>query len=430
MVVTTNNSKINTIFVPITIKTQNANMIARDEYLEQIIRFKDQPLIKIITGIRRCGKSSVLVLLKEHLLLTGVAAKQIIAINFESFAFSDLTDAQKLYSFISKQIEPNKKNYLLIDEVQEVDNWEKCINSILVDFDIDIYITGSNSHLLSSELATYLAGRYIEIPIYTLSFKEYLKFNSHYKTNNTNDIRKLFINYLRQGGFPIVHTSAYSEDSIYKIIFDIYSSIILRDTIQRYKIRDVELLERVIKFVFDNTGNTFSGKNVADYFKSQFRKIDINTVYNYLYALEGAFIVHRVPRYDIRGKELLKTQEKFYMSDVSLLYATMGYKDRLISGILENIVFLELKRRGYKVFVGKLDTKEVDFIAEKLGKKCYIQVAYKLENAETVEREFSVLLSINDQFPKYVVTMDEFWSESIQGINHFHIADFLLDTSY
>lgn len=405
-------------------------MIARESYLQKILGFKDRPLIKIITGIRRCGKSTVLSLLKEHLLLNGVSTKQIIAINFESFAFAELTDSQKLYVYISKQIKPNQKYYLLIDEVQEVNNWEKCINSLLVDFDIDIYITGSNSHLLSSELATYLAGRYVEIPIYTLSFREYLNFNTHYKTNNTDDLRKLFLNYLRHGGFPIVHISSYSIESMYKIIYDIYSSIILRDTIQRYKIRDVELLERVVKFVFDNIGNTFSGKNVADYFKSQFRKIDINTVYNYLYALEGAFILHRVARYDIKGKELLKTQEKFYMSDVSLLYATMGYKDRLISGVLENIVFLELKRRGYDVFIGKLDTKEVDFIAQKADAKIYIQVAYKLENPETIEREFSVLLAINDQYPKYVVTMDDFWNESIQGVQHIYIADFLLDNSY
>ncbi len=405
-------------------------MIARESYLQKILGFKDRPLIKIITGIRRCGKSTILSLLKENLLLNGVSTKQIIAINFESFAFAELTDSQKLYVYISKQIKPNQKYYLLIDEVQEVINWEKCINSLLVDFDIDIYITGSNSHLLSSELATYLAGRYVEIPIYTLSFSEYLNFNSHYKTNNTDDLRKLFQNYLRHGGFPIVHISSYSIESMYKIIYDIYSSIILRDTIQRYKIRDVELLERVVKFVFDNIGNTFSGKNVADYFKSQFRKIDINTVYNYLYALEGAFILHRVARYDIKGKELLKTQEKFYMSDVSLLYATMGYKDRLISGVLENIVFLELKRRGYDVFIGKLDTKEVDFIAQKADAKIYIQVAYKLENPETIEREFSVLLAINDQYPKYVVTMDDFWNESIQGVQHIYIADFLLDNSY
>lgn len=372
----------------------------------------------------------MLLLLRDHLIHKGIAEERIIVINFESFEFADLTDASTLYKYVRERIQSKEKHYLLIDEIQEVSNWEKCVNSLVVEFDIDIYITGSNSHLLSSELSTYLAGRYIEIPVYTLSFKEYLSFARHYKEIRSDDTHKLFVNYLREGGFPVIHTTTYPEESMYKIIFDIYSSIILRDTLQRYKIRDVELLERVIRFVFDNTGNTFSGKNVADYFKSQARKIDINTVYNYLYALEGAFILHRVSRYDIKGKELLKTQEKFYLSDVSLLYATMGYKDRLLSGVLENIVFLELKRRGYKVFIGKTDTKAVDFIAEKADRKMYIQVAYKLESEQTVEREFSVLLSINDQYPKYVVTMDELWRGSVQGVNHIHIADFLLDNSY
>lgn len=405
-------------------------MISRDNYINKILVFKDKPLIKVITGIRRCGKSSLLELLKKNFLLNGITEQQIIYINFESFLFSELTDAKKLYSFISDKIIKEKKNYLLVDEIQEVADWEKCINSLQVDYDIDIYLTGSNSYMLSSELATFIAGRYIEIPIFTLSFLEYLSFNEYYKTNKTNDLRKNFITYLRHGGFPIVHTNAFTDENIYKIVFDIYSSIILRDTIQRFKIREVELLERIIKFIFDNIGNTFSGKNVADYFKNQHRKVDINSVYNYLYALEGAFIIHRVGRYDIKGKEHLKTQEKFYLSDVSLLYATMGYKDRLISGILENIVFLELKRRDYKVSIGKLDNKEIDFVAEKANSKCYIQVAYKLDNQDTVNREFSPLLAIDDQYPKYVVTMDEFWSESIKGVKHFHIANFLIDKNF
>lgn len=224
----------------------------------------------------------------------------------------------------------------------------------------------------------------------------------------------------------MIHTSDYTEESAYKVVYDIYSSAILRDTVQRYKIRDVELLERVIKYAFDNIGNTFSGKNVADYFKSQQRKIDINTVYNYLYALEGAFILYRVPRFDIKGKEILKTQEKFYVSDISIIYATMGNRDRMIGGILENIVFLELKRRGYNVYIGKLDNTEIDFVAEKQGKKIYIQVAYKLENEQTIEREFNNLLAIEDQYPKYVVTMDEFWRDTIEGVKHLYITDFLL----
>lgn len=400
-------------------------MILRPGYLEEIKPFINKPQIKIITGIRRSGKSTVLRLLKEELFAKGIKQEQIIAINFESFTYSELLEAPKLYQFIKAEIKTKQKYYLLLDEIQEVKEWEKAVNSFLVDFDVDIYLTGSNSHLLSSELATYLAGRYVEIPVYTLSYKEFLDFREHYFSKEENS-ENLFLLYLRKGGFPVIHTANYPEDSAYKVVYDIYSSVILRDTVQRYKIRDVELLERVIKYAFDNIGNTFSGKNVADYFKSQQRKVDVNTVYNYLNALEGAFILYRVPRYDIKGKEILKTQEKFYVSDISLIYATMGNRDRMIAGILENMVFLELKRRGYKVYIGKLDSNEIDFVAEKKGNKVYIQVAYKLENEQTVNREFGNLLAVDDQYPKYVVTMDEFWKDSIEGVKHLYITDFLL----
>lgn len=400
-------------------------MILRPGYLEEIKPFINKPQIKIITGIRRSGKSTVLRLLKEELFAKGIKQEQIIAINFESFTYSELLEAPKLYQFIKAEIKTKQKYYLLLDEIQEVKEWEKAVNSFLVDFDVDIYLTGSNSHLLSSELATYLAGRYVEIPVYTLSYKEFLDFREHYFSKEENS-ENLFLLYLRKGGFPVIHTANYPEDSAYKVVYDIYSSVILRDTVQRYKIRDVELLERVIKYAFDNIGNTFSGKNVADYFKSQQRKVDVNTVYNYLNALEGAFILYRVPRYDIKGKEILKTQEKFYVSDISLIYATMGNRDRMIAGILENMVFLELKRRGYEVYIGKLDSNEIDFVAEKKGNKVYIQVAYKLENEQTVDREFGNLLAVDDQYPKYVVTMDEFWKDSIEGVKHLYISDFLL----
>lgn len=399
-------------------------MILRPTYIDAIIPFIDKPQIKIITGIRRSGKSVVLRLLKEELLQRGVQEEQIITINFESFAFIELTKAQKLYEFVKEKITNPQKYYLLLDEIQEVEDWEKAVNSFIVDFDVDIYLTGSNSHLLSSELATYLAGRYVEIPVFTLSYKEFLDFRKQYfKEENTANS---FVQYLRFGGFPVIHKANYPDETAYKVVYDIYSSVILRDTVQRYKIRDIELLERVIKYAFDNIGNTFSGKNVADFFKSQQRKVDVNTVYNYLNALEGAFVLYRVPRYDIKGKEILKTQEKFYVSDVSIIYALMGYRDRMISGILENIVFLELNRRGYNVYIGKLDTTEIDFVAEKRNEKIYVQVAYKLENEQTVNREFGNLLAINDQYPKYVVTMDEFWKDNIEGIKHLHITDFLL----
>src|SRR5690554_1456758 len=282
---------------------------------------------------------------------------------------------------------------------------------------------------LKDKLATFLAGRYVEIPVYTLSYREFLAFRESYFSDTQNK-GNLFFHYLRKGGFPVIHTANYPDETAYKVVYDIYSSVILRDTVQRYKIRDIELLERVIKYAFDNIGNTFSGKNVADYFKSQQRKVDVNTVYNYLNALEGAFILYRVPRYDIKGKEILKTQEKFYVSDVSIIYALMGFRDRMISGILENIVFLELKRRNYNVYVGKLDNTEIDFVAEKRNEKIYVQVAYKLENQETVNREFSNLLAVDDQYPKYVVTMDEFWKDNIDGVKHLYITEFLSRETY
>ena len=405
-------------------------MIPRDIYLNQLCDFIDKPFIKVVTGIRRSGKSALLILLREELLGRGIGEGDIININFESFEFSDIDQADKLYKLIEAKIKDKQRCYILLDEIQEVRSWEKAVNAFLVDFNADIYITGSNSHLLSSELATYLAGRYIELHIHTLSFAEYLLFKHERTGKEVTDLHREFDLFLRMGGFPVLHTGEYTWESAYKVVFDIYSSAILRDTVQRFNIRDVELLERVVKYVFDNVGNKFSAKNVADYFKSQHRKIDLNTVYNYLNALEGAFIVYRIPRYDIKGREILKTFEKYYVGDQSLLYAVMGYKDRLISGVLENIVMLELKRRGYRVFVGKSDDKEIDFIAEMKEKKVYIQVSYKMSEQTTIDREFKPLLEVKDHFPKYVVTMDELWHDNIEGIQHMHIADFLLKSEY
>jgi len=405
-------------------------MIKRDTYFNLLRDYIDKPFVKIITGLRRSGKSMLLLFLKEELISRGIPESNIILINFESFEFSEIDDAAKLHRYIKDKITNGNRYYILIDEIQEVESWEKAINSFRVDFDADIYITGSNSRLLSSELATYLAGRYIEIPVFTLSFDEYLQFRHVYAGITEPDIYSEFALYLRKGGFPALHAGTYSDDMIYKAVYDIYSSVLLRDTIQRHGIRDVELLERVVKFVFDNVGNSFSAKSVADYFKSQHRRIDLNTVYNYLNALESAFIIYRIPRYDLKGKEILKTNEKYFVGDQSLLYALMGYKDRLISGVLENIVMLELKRRGYRVFIGKLDAKEIDFVAEKMEKKIYVQVAYKMNDQSTVEREFSPLLVVKDNYPKFVVTMDEMWNDNIEGIKHVHIARFLTSKEF
>ena len=304
--------------------------------------------------------------------------------------------------------------------------WEKTVNALTVDFNTDVYITGSNSKLLSSELATFLAGRYVQIHVYTLSFAEFLHFTHQRNPEFNMSTVGAFGKFLQLGGFPVLHTLDYSVDIAWKIVFDIYSSAILRDTVQRQKIRDVELLERVVKFVFDNIGSSFSAKNVADYFKSQQRKIDLNTVYNYLHALESAFIIYRTPRYDIKGRVILKTFEKYFVGEHSLIYALMGYRGRMISGLLENIVMLELRRRGYKVFAGKFDDREIDFVAEMKDEKIYVQVCYLMTEQNTIDRELGPLLSVRDNHPKYVVTMDEAWNDNIEGIRVLHIADFLL----
>lgn len=405
-------------------------MINRELYLEQLRSFIDKPLIKVLTGIRRSGKSSLLIMLKEELKQRGVKDDNIIFINFESMEYSDIDNAKSLFSFIKSKVSYKDKCYLLLDEIQEVRDWEKAINSFLVDLNVDIYITGSNSRLLSSELATYIAGRYIEINVSPLSFKEVLEFKRTLTGIQPPDIQRELVQFIRMGGFPVIHTAGYALDDAYKIINDIYASAILRDIVQRNRIRNIELLEKIIKYVFENLGSIFSAKKVADYFKSQLRKVDIETVYNYLNALEGAFIIYRVPRYDLRGKEVLQTNEKYFVGDQGLKYAVMGYRDRDISGVLENIVFLELKRKGYQVYVGKLDDKEIDFVAVKREQKVYVQVAYKLAEESTVEREFGPLLGVRDHYPKYVVTMEDFWQDNIEGVKHKNLAEFLLMEEY
>lgn len=401
-------------------------MIPREDYLQQIRPFVDKPFIKVLTGIRRCGKSVILKQLIELIHEIGVSNERILYYNFESLHHIEIDSHLKLYTEIKGKMIEKGRYYVLLDEIQEVPAWEKAINSLLTDSDVDMYITGSNSNLLSSELATYIAGRYIEFQISTLSFKEYLLFKEVRTSVKAINHRSEFENYIRFGGFPALHLADYDTDTAYKIVNDIYSSVILRDSIQRFNIRNIDFLERLVKFTFENIGNRFSAKNIADYFKSQQRKIDMNTIYHYLHALEGAFLLHRISRYDIKGKEVLQTNEKYYVSDVSLIYSVLGFRDRYISGILENIVVLELKRRAYTVYVGRYEDREVDFIAERKNEKLYVQVTYKMTEPQTVEREFGVFKSINDNYPKYVVSMDEFWNDNIDGIKHIHIADFLL----
>lgn len=400
-------------------------LIQRRYIINQILQMVDKPFVKVLNGLRRSGKSTIMTLLIEHLIENGVSNDQIIYLNFESMQFSNINDYASLYKFVHKKIITKKRTYIFLDEIQEVAGWEKAINSFLVDFDTDLYITGSNSRLLSSELSTYLAGRCREFHIQPLSFGETIDFYNIRKTLDLS-ITKHFENYRKLGGFPALHIADYEIESAYQIVYDIYSSTILRDTIQRFKIRDIELLDRVIKFALENVGNTFSASSIVRYFKSQYRKIDINTVYNYLNALESSYVLYKLSRYDIKGKDILKTQEKYYPGDIAFIYALMGYRDEQIAGILETLVFLELKRRGYQIFVGKIQNIEIDFVAVKNNEKVYVQVAYKLSSSETIEREFTPLTAIKDNYPKYVVTMENVWQSNYDGIKHVNISNFLL----
>ena len=403
-------------------------MIKRELYLKQIRNFIDKPIIKVITGMRRSGKSMILKLISEELLEKGVSPQNIIYINFESLMFDDLTEFKALYRYIIEKSQNLKgKIYILLDEIQEVQHWEKAINSFMVDLDCDIYITGSNANLLSSELATYIAGRYIEIKIYPLSFAEYIDFAKKQNPQKILTKEEYFEEYLQFGGLPGIHNFNYDKNNIYQYLADIYNSILLKDVIAKNNIRDVDLLERIVLYAFDNIGNTFSAKNVSDFLKSQGRKLSRETVYNYLKALESAYILSRVQRYDIKGKSILETMEKFYLMDLGFRHTKLGYRSNDIAGYLENIIYLELLRRKYTVNIGKLQTKEIDFIGSFQEKKLYVQVTYLLSSPETIEREFSPLKNIEDNYPKYVLSMDNLKEDNIEGIIRKKIIDFLLE---
>jgi predicted AAA+ superfamily ATPase len=394
--------------------------------MEHIRPYIGKPYIKVLTGIRRCGKSTILLLLKEELKVRGVNEDHIIHINFENLSYMDLLTAPKLRSYLLRRM-TGGMYYLLLDEIQEVTEWERAVNSLIVESQADIYITGSNSKLLSSELATYITGRYVSIEIMPLSFAEYITFRTGSATPPSGAaLGDLFRDYLRRGGFPRIALDNNDYEQDYKAVYDIYSAILLVDTVKRHGIRDLELLSRVVRFVFDNQGNTFSAKKIADYFKSQRRGIRVETLYNYLNALEESYIITRISRYDIRGKEMLKTNEKYFVGDHSLIYALLGYQDHRISGVLENIVMQELKRRSYTVYTGKLGNREIDFIAQRRSEKIYIQVTYKLDSETVIGREFAPLLDIRDSWPKYVLSLDEFWHDTVEGIKYKSLPEFLL----
>ena len=395
-------------------------MINRPDYIEALEPFIDKPLVKILAGVRRCGKSTIFEMLKEEFLRRGVSMDHIICKRYTEMDIPESITAKQMYDELAAAMAGKGHCYLLLDEIQEIDGWEKAVNSLLESTDADIYVTGSNSKLMSGEISTYLTGRYVSIPVYTLSFKEYLAF----KQDSPLSRRELLEDYIRFGGFPLVALSEYDEQSAYQIVNGIYHTVVSRDIVKRHRINKQDLFDRVVKYIIENMGKTFSANSISTFLKSEHRKVSVESIYNYLRWLEQAFIIYPCERYDLQGKSILKTQEKYYLSDVSLKYALLGYNRKMLDGAMENIVFLELKRRGYDVFIGKNDTKEIDFVATRRDERIYVQVCVRIP--ETSDREVGNLMEIRDHYPKYVVTLNEMDTGIENGIKIVHLADFLL----
>lgn len=401
-------------------------MIKRESYLSQIRPFIDKSeLIKVIVGVRRSGKSIMLELIKDELLDRNVTPEQILSINFEDMNYSNLTTAKALHDYLKGKIEAvNGRAYIFLDEIQEVMDWEKCVNSLRINSDADIYITGSNAKMLSGEYATLLSGRYVEFTIYPFSFAEYCE--ARRINNDHKSINEYFMEYVKYGTLPFLATTQLDERAKSQYLKDIYASVVIKDIVKRNKLRDVDLLERIIAYVAANIGRTFSANSIAAYFKNEKRTVAVDTIINYLNSCEKAFLFHRISRMNLEGKEILQINEKYYLADHGLRQATYGNNQRDIEPVLENIVCLELLRLGYKVTIGKNGTKEIDFVCDKDGKRIYVQVCYYLSSEKTEEREFGAYENIKDNYPKYVISMDEF-DMSRNGIIHMNIRDFLLN---
>ena len=395
--------------------------INRPQYMEELLKFLDVPLIKIINGVRRSGKSTLLALLAEELKKRGILEERFIYRRYTALENSGVNDASSMYKELRDRTAGKGYCYLLLDEVQEVDGWERAVNSLFEDDGHCLYVTGSNSKLLAGEFSTYISGRYVEIPVYPLSFDEFRLFRKDLGIDG-NDIG----NYMECGGFPVISTGSFDSDTAYQIIYGIYSSIVIRDIQRRHKVTNLDLFSRVVDFILDNMGKTFSGASVVRFLKGQGRTQNIEQVYDYIRWLEEAFVVFRCQRYDLRGKEVLATQEKYYLSDHSLLYGLKGFRGTDMAAVVENIVYLELRRRGYKVYVGKLYDKEIDFVAEKRGmERMYVQVCLTMPSSS--DREIANLRTIGDDYPKMVITLDKYGSDNFDGIRIIPLDRFLLD---
>lgn len=398
-------------------------MIKRELYMSRIRPFIGNELIKVLTGIRRSGKSVMLELIQEELCETGAAASQFISYNFEQMVNARLCTAEALHGEIMRRAsEISGKVYLFLDEIQEVEAWEKCINSLRIDIDCDIYITGSNARLLSGELATYLGGRYVEFVIYPFSFSEFTQL--YMKSRPDASAADCFKKYLLAGGMPYLSNLDYIDEPSRKYLEDLFSSVVLKDIVKRNKVRDVELLYRIISYVMANAGTTFSATSISKFLKNERRTVATDTVLNYLKYCTDAYLFYRISRQDIQGKQLLSTNEKYYVADHGIREAVFGGNIKNINSVLENIVYMELLRRSYTVSVGRIGDKEIDFVCQKQNDKLYVQVAYLLASEDTIKREFGVYDTVCDNYPKYVVSLDEL-DMSRNGIRHRNIRDFL-----
>ena len=394
-------------------------MVKRSQYLDKLKKLKDQQIIKVVTGVRRCGKSTLLLQFQDYLQECGITPSQIITINFEDIAFESLLDYKTLYSYIEEKLNPENTTYIFLDEVQTVPEFQKAVNSLFLKKNVDIYITGSNAYMLSGELATLLSGRYIEIGMLPLSFKEYYELIG-------GDLRNTWNSYFRNGGFPYIANT--SDDDIREDYLEgLYNTVLLKDIVARKNFQDIPLLKSIVRFLFDNIGNIVSSKKISDSLTSFGRKTTSITVEKYINALTEAFILYKVGRYDIKGKQHLKSLEKYYLVDISLRRLLLGDKNIDIGHILENIVYLELIRRGYHVYIGKVGDLEIDFIAEKGSDKIYYQVSATTLDSHTFLREITPLRKTKDSYPKYIISMDEISVEE-DGIRQINIIDFLLDT--
>ena len=417
------------------LRINTANFVVRERYLGAIKAFIDQPVVKVLKGMRRVGKSVIMRLLIEQLIDSGVPAANILYINKESLEFDAVKDYRDLYryavDFFKDGVIATGRKYILIDEIQEIEGWERAVASFLADGLGDVVISGSNASLLSSELATLISGRYVEIPVYPLTFREFLTFRKDKKdkgdgADKAADTETEFKNYLRYGGLPGIHQLPFNDEVIFSYLNSILNTVLYKDVITRHKIRDASIFDKLVRYLFDNVGNITTAKKVADYFKSQRIRTSVDTVLNYINYVEASLLIDKAPRYDIKGRKLLEFFDKIFLNDIGLRHGLIGYREKDINGLLENIVFKELQARGYKMSIGVIDQMEIDFIAEKQNDKKYIQVCYSLGNEAAIEREFGNLEKIKDNYEKIVISMDRFFPAERNGIIHRYVIDFLL----